>query len=66
MSRCCKVCQRNDLNAIWTEVTIASGGAGDQVHSYCPECASRYLDTLDMYGMTLDLLKGIRTAQAVA
>lgn len=66
MLRCCKVCGNNDLNQSWTELTITSQEAGDCVHAYCAECATRYLDTLDMYGMTLALVKGIRRSPAAA
>ncbi len=64
MNRSCQVCGRRDLDQSWVELTISPVGKDDCVHTYCPECATRYLDTLDMFGMTLVLVKAIRTAHA--
>jgi hypothetical protein len=66
MKRSCKVCGYKGLGKSWTEVTITPAGKSDRIHTYCTECATRYLDTLDMYGMTLALVKGIRTSHVAA
>jgi len=60
MSRRCKVCNRINLDRSWVELTISPAGRDECVHTYCAECATRYLDNVDMFGMTLALVKTIR------
>ncbi len=64
MSRTCEVCGNDDPGDSWVELTLSPSGQNECVHTYCRECAARYLDTLDMFGMTLLLVKAIRTIKA--
>ena len=64
MNRICEVCGRNDQERSRVEVTITPAGQDASTHLYCQECASRYLDNVDMFGMTLSLVKGIRNVTA--
>ncbi|MBX7257170.1 MAG: hypothetical protein K1Y02_12475 [Candidatus Hydrogenedentes bacterium] len=60
----CTVC-RSALNGTPSyAVTVKTGDANPQAHEYCGTCAARYLDTVDMFGMTVPLIDSVRCLPA--
>lgn len=60
----CTVCGAPLADSRRCLVTVRTPGDSVRTHDYCESCAARYLDTVDMFGMTLPLIDSVRTLPA--
>ncbi len=60
----CTVCQTDLRNARQFRVTVKSIGMPARTRTYCGGCAARYLDTVDLFGMTVPLIDSVRVLPA--
>ncbi|GMW01250.1 MAG: hypothetical protein AMXMBFR84_23870 [Candidatus Hydrogenedentota bacterium] len=61
MSRTCDMCASDGEGDRWVTITIHGEEQVERTMNYCPTCAGKYLNAMDMMGMTLDVVKSVQT-----
>ncbi|MFA6239671.1 MAG: hypothetical protein WC655_02005 [Candidatus Hydrogenedentales bacterium] len=63
-TKLCTVCQTDLHSDRQFQVTVKSFGMPARTRTYCGGCAARYLDTVDLFGMTVPLIDSVRVLPA--
>ena len=66
MGKQCCLCDTEDMKREYVSLTIVDEDGTERTRCYCWDCSAKYLNMLDMMGMTTLMLRAVQNSHPAA